>query len=267
MRKETGKCHSFQWIVLVAGVLLLPLQTGCLHHQISMLNWNSLDPASYKAWADDEQYEVTWYQQSRQLKQLRDDVTEIPRQVQVKHAEALSENIVAKADNMALQVELVRTLGVFDVPEAVPGLRLASESDYPEVRIAACRAWASQSSPERVGILLERVAADTDNDVRIAAMRGLGRCRSTGDQQRIRESLRDVLDDEDPAIQYAAAESLEASSGLDLGGNIRLWKDLLAGEITEKQALENSATGAESYFDQLINSGMTIGDLMPWNWF
>ena len=77
----------------------------------------------------------------------------------------------------------------------------------------------------------------------------------------------DVLDDEDPAIQYAAAESLEASSGLDLGGNIRLWKDLLAGEITEKQALQNRATGAESYFDQLINSGITIGDLMPWNWF
>ncbi|MFP6650174.1 MAG: HEAT repeat domain-containing protein, partial [Pirellulaceae bacterium] len=159
------------------------------------------------------------------------------------------------------------TLAVFDLPESVPGLRLAIESDFPEVRIAACRAWASQSSPERVGILLQRVAADTDNDVRIAAMRGLGHCRSAADQPRIRESLQDVLDDEDPAIQYAAAQSLEASSGLDLDGNIRLWKDLLAGEITEKQALENSARGAESYFDQLINSGITIGDLMPWNWF
>jgi hypothetical protein len=266
MRKETGKCHSFQWIVLAAGVSLVSLQTGCLHRQLSILNWNSLDPGSYKAWADDEQYEMTWYQQSRQLKQLRDDVTEMPKQAKVKHAKALSENIVAITDNMALQLELVRTLGVFDLPEAVPGLRLAIESDFPEVRIAACRAWASQSSPERVGILLQRVAADTDNDVRIAAMRGLGHCRSAEDQPRIRESLQDVLDDEDPAIQYAAAESLEASSGLDLGGNIRLWEDLLTGEITEKQALENSAR-TESYFDQLIKSGITIGDLMPWNWF
>jgi HEAT repeat protein len=168
---------------------------------------------------------------------------------------------------VTLQLELVRTLGVFDLPEAGPGLRLAIESDDPEVRIAACRAWALQSSPERVGILLERVAADTDRDVRIASMRGLERCRSAEDQPRIRESLRDVLDDDDPAIQYAAAQSLEASSGLDLNGNIQFWKDLLAGEINETEALEKTSTRPSSYFDQLIKSGITIGDLMPWNWF
>ena len=191
----------------------------------------------------------------------------MPRAVQVKHAVALGDNILEMSDNVALQLELIRTLGAFDVPEATAGLRLASESDIPEVRIAACRAWALQSSPERVGILLERVVGETDKDVRIAAMRSLGGCQSVEDQTRIRESLQDVLDDEDPAVQYAATESLEASSGLDLNGNIRLWKRFLAGELNEKQAMENAASVRDSYFQQLIKSGITIGDVMPWNWF
>jgi HEAT repeat protein len=135
------------------------------------------------------------------------------------------------------------------------------------VRIAACRAWETQSYPERVGILLQKVAGDTNLDVRIAALRALGSCRSAADQPRIREALRDVIDDDDPAIQYAAVQSLEASSGLDLNGNIRLWKDLLTGETSESQAQQNADAVRPSSFEQLINSGFTVGDLMPWNWF
>ena len=266
MPEEPEKNRSCQRIVLASFVLVAALQSGCTTRGLSMVNWNALDPESYKAWAEDEAYEVTWYQQSRQLKQLRVDVTEMPLGNQAKHAEALCANL-AETKNMVLQLELVRTLAVFDVPEAIPGLRQASESDLPEVRIAACRAWETQSSPDRVGILLQRVAGDTHLDVRIAALRALGYCRSAADQPRIRESLQDVLDDDDPAIQYAAAQSLEASSGRDLNGNIQLWRDLLAGEISESEALQKADAVRLSSFEQLIKSGFTFGDLMPWNWF
>ncbi|MEE2685974.1 MAG: HEAT repeat domain-containing protein [Planctomycetota bacterium] len=266
MFKELTKNQPAPWIILASTVLLASLLGGCATRHLSMVNWNSLDPGSYKAWAEDEAYEITWYQQSRQLKQLREAVIEMPRGEQVRHAEALGANI-AETEDMVLQLELVRTLAVFDVPEAIPGLRQASESDIPEVRIAACRAWELQSSPERVGILLQRVAGDTNQDVRIAAMRALGTCRATTDQPRIRESLVDLLDDDDPAIQYAAAQSLEASSGLDLNTNIRLWKDLLSGETSESQALRNADAVRMSAFEQLLQSGFTVSDLMPWNWF
>ena len=266
MLKELIKNQSCPWIVLASTVLLASLLSGCTTRQLSMVNWNSLDPESYKAWAEDEAYEVTWYQQSRQLKQLRQAVTGMPRGEQVRHAEALGTNI-AETKDMVLQLELVRTLAVFDVPEAIPGLRQASESDLPEVRIAACRAWEIQSSPGRVEILLQRVAGDTNLDVRIAAMRALGTCRSTAAQPLIRESLVDLLDDDDPAIQYAAVQSLEASSELDLNANIRLWKDVLSGETSESEALRNADAVRMSSFQQLLQSGFTISDLMPWNWF
>jgi len=266
MLKELMKNQSCPWIVLASTVLLASLLSGCTTRHLSMVNWNSLDPESYKAWAEDEAYEVTWYQQSRQLKQLRQAVTGMPRGEQVRHAEALGTNI-AETKDMVLQLELVRTLAVFDVPEAIPGLRQASESDLPEVRIAACRAWEIQSSPERVEILLQRVAGDTNLDVRIAAMRALGTCRSTAAQPLIRESLVDLLDDDDPAIQYAAVQSLEASSELDLNANIQLWKDVLSGQTSESEALRNADAVRMSSFQQLLQSGFTISDLMPWNWF
>ena len=266
MLKELTRNQSCSWIMLASTVLLASLLSGCTTRHLSMVNWNSLDPGSYKAWAEDEAYEVTWYQQSRQLKQLRQAVTGMPRGEQVRHAEALAANI-AETKDMVLQLELVRTLAVFDVPEAIPGLRQASESDLPEVRIAACRAWEIQSSPGRVEILLQRVAGDTNLDVRIAAMRALGTCRSTADQPLIRESLVDLLDDDDPAIQYAAVQSLEASSGLDLNANIRLWNEVLSGETSESQALRNADAVRMSSFQQLLQSGFTFSDLMPWNWF
>ena len=74
MLKELTKNQSCPWIVLASTVLLASLLSGCTTRHLSMVNWNSLDPESYKAWAEDEAYEVTWYKQSRQLKQLRQTV-------------------------------------------------------------------------------------------------------------------------------------------------------------------------------------------------
>jgi len=266
MHKPRNKKHACRLTVLTVTLLITSLQGGCQLKELSLVNWNSLDPTSYAEWAKDEEYETTWYQHSAHLKELRRESAELPIEEQKKHLLALGDNL-AENRGTPLQLELVDTIGAFDIPESILLLGQASQADNPDVRIAACRQLAAQSSPERVDLLLARVVGDTHKDVRIAAMRALEHCQSAADQPKIRESLRNVLDDEDPAVQFAAAESLEGSSGLDLNGTVRLWKEVIDGDKSEQQAYQDADSMRGSYVNQFFQSGVTFSDVMPWNWF
>ena len=94
-----------------------------------------------------------------------------------------------------------------------------------DVRIVACEAWSRRGGMEALRQLIETLNSDTDADVRLAATRGLARFPSS---EAIR-ALATALNDPDPALQYAGAETLKAVSGQDYGYNISAWREFVQG--------------------------------------
>ena len=67
---------------------------------------------------------------------------------------------------------------------------------------------------------------DDKLDVRLAAIDALGRLPSTETVS----ALAIALNDRDPAVQYAAVESMKAVSGQDLGNDVAVWREYAASE-------------------------------------
>ncbi len=71
-------------------------------------------------------------------------------------------------------------------------------------------------------LLSEVVAQEQEVDVRLAAVRGLGKYHDP----RAVQALGSALDDRDPAVQYVAMQSLEKATGRDMGEDVRRWKEV-----------------------------------------
>ena len=147
--------------------------------------------------------------------------------------------------NPALRSEVVKTLAVFPVIEAEEGLRLAIEDPAADVRIVACEAWSRRGGTEAVRQLTETLNSDTDTDVRLAATRGLARFRNP----EVVQSLATAINANDPALQHAGMQSLQAVTGRDFEHNISAWREFVQGREPRV-----SAPGiARRYW--------------PWHWF
>jgi|GEM_PF-1457589 hypothetical protein len=266
MQRFTSRFGWSRRYTLAMILSCLVSQAGCSLFPNPVVNWNALDPAARSEWAEDEEYAVTWHQQETQLNELRRDAAGMSIADRSSHASALAENLQQET-NSVLRTSLVQTLATFDVPEAMAGLESVSEDDDPQIRMAACEALGLQSSPRRVSLLIRRVLGDTNKDVQMAAMRSLASCRGAAAQREIHTALRDVLDDDDPAIQYSAVEALEGSSGVDLGANISLWRQVLDRKVPLAAAKQQAQSRQGGYWEQLQHEGLSFNDLMPWNWF
>jgi HEAT repeat protein len=152
---------------------------------------------------------------------------------------------VRTESNPLLRAEVVKTLAAFPIVQAEEGLRLAIEDPIVDVRIVACEAWSQRGGVEALRQLIETLNSDTDADVRLAATRGLARFPSS---EAIR-ALATALNDPDPALQYAGAETLKAVSGQDYGYNISAWREFVQGREPSVAA----PSVARGYW--------------PWQWF
>jgi HEAT repeat protein len=126
------------------------------------------------------------------------------------------------ADSAAPEkVAAVRCLGKLPSPTAVEALGLALRDSDAEVRTEACRALAGIDSPHALSLLTETVAQDANVDAKLAAVRGLSKFRDP----RAVQALGAALEDPDPAVQFAAMQSLESCTGEDLGQDVRRWRE------------------------------------------
>ena len=114
------------------------------------------------------------------------------------------------------------------------------KDDDPFIRISVLEAIGKTFNGERselIGILIDRMKADMDKDVRLRATEILGpigaACAGRGSKstfprdseqaRRIESALGDVLIDKIPAMRYQAMRSLHQVSGKDYGENINRW--------------------------------------------
>jgi HEAT repeat protein len=142
-------------------------------------------------------------------------------------ATTLASSITRDLDTEApgpVKLAMVRCLARLPSPAAVDALRVALRQPDPQLRCEACRSLAQIDSPEAMSLLSETLAREQDVDAKLATVRALGRFRDPLAVQ----ALGVALEDRDPAVQYAAMQSLHHSTGKDLGHDVRRWKELLS---------------------------------------
>lgn len=116
---------------------------------------------------------------------------------------------LTEEDDTLIRAQILRTMAVLPTSTARAMLSAGLQDQDPDVRVACCEALAHRRGDDALQLLCETVNSDTNEDVRLAAARGLGKL---GDQRGI-PALAPLLDEENPAMRYRAIQSLEAISG------------------------------------------------------
>ena len=207
----------------LTGFILIML-TGC---GVNRSNWQNpavWSPLHQRQADSDERIAASFYQQAQQLKVLAADAEHMSFGVQRRHVQELLVS-VREESNPLLRAEVVKALAAFPIVEADEGLRLAIEDPVTDVRIVACDAWSRRGGSEALRELTKTLNSDTNLDVRLAATRGLARFRDPA----VIPALATALNDSDPALQYAAVESLQAVSGQNYGYNTAAWREFVQG--------------------------------------
>lgn len=185
----------------------------------------SLNPRMREQWEADEVYKPTLHRQLAEVDALRAAAKGLSAEQQ-QHWCGELEHILKTHENSLLRAACVDTLAEFSVPESQEGLRIAVKDQDATVRRAACRAWGKRGGQEAMERLAEALGSDTDPDVRIEAARELGQFADPLAYQ----ALGLALQDEDPALQYRAVESLKQATGKDFGNDLAAWQKFVQGE-------------------------------------
>ena len=122
----------------------------------------------------------------------------------------------------AVRSAIIRTLGNINSPASVTGLRAGLQDSEALLRAESCRSLAKIDAPAAMDLLVDTLSRDTDTDVRLSAVRGLGKYRNP----KALEALNAALDDRDPAVQYLAMQSMEHVTGKKVGYDVRQWKEI-----------------------------------------
>ena len=138
---------------------------------------------------------------------------------QLAACEELAQQIRTEPDPIVRR-SIQETISRFDVPLATAVLLAGLNDEDRGVRTTCCRLLGQRQAAEAVAPLSQIVAADSDPEVRMAAVAALGKYRST-------ESVRGLvpaIKDRDPAMQFAGVKAMQSASGEKLGNDVAAWR-------------------------------------------
>lgn len=207
----------FLLFCLASTIPVLGCKTGPLAEYYGLNPFN-------RPGAEETEYGPAPAVRRQQIREMAASSADLPPQQQVGAARELAMRMQNEPDPL-LRAEIVKALGGLPVGPSREALRLAIQDGETNVRIAACGAWQQIGGQEAVAVLSEVIASDTDDDVRLAAARGLG----TFESQAAVRGLAIALDDRNPALQLRAMESLKQVSGRDLGHDVVAWRNFVSG--------------------------------------
>lgn len=162
-----------------------------------------------------------------------------PEQRQI--TDQLARQIQVEPDPLVRQA-VVTSIAAFRTPMAQQVLEAGLNDENAAVRVACCRALGKRADTQSVPALANALHADKDVDVRLAAVEALGKIKSPDAQK----ALGLALDDHDPAMQYAAVQSLKAVTGRDYGPDVQAWKQVAAGGAPPPQPAPSIAQRIKS---------------------
>lgn len=215
---SAASCH---WIWLAAA-LVCGFAPGCADGPLPGLR--SYNPWLTKDWKEDEKYTATYHRKVEELAELRGRAPSLPSDEQVRYATELSVEL-QREKAVVMRTEIVRTLAALPTPQSRAAIQLAVTDVDPYVRRAACNALAQTPDADALQILGQTLANDADLDVRIAAARELGKFRDPQAAQ----ALAVAIDDNNPALQQTAMNSLRDVTGKDYGYSASAWREFMQG--------------------------------------
>lgn len=214
--KHAGR--SFCWVaVLACG----SFATGCADGPLGLAKYN---PWVTKDWNEDEKYAVTYHRKVADLADLRQRAPKLSPDEQVRFSTDLAVQL-QREKAVVVRTELVRTISAFPTPQARSAIQVAAADADPYVRRAACVALAQSPDAEALQILGKTLESDTDPDVRLVAARELGKFKDPQAAQ----ALAVAIDDNNPALQQTAMDSLRAVTGKNYGYSASAWREFMQG--------------------------------------
>ncbi|HEX5443934.1 MAG TPA: HEAT repeat domain-containing protein [Pirellulales bacterium] len=174
---------------------------------------------------------VTQDEWIKAIRQLAKAAPKLPPEQQEQASRELAQFLVKEREPIT-RGHMLRTLAAFPTKTAERMLQAGLRDADQDVRVVCCDAWARRGGPEAVRVLSEVLSTDTDLDVRLAAARALGELH---DPQAI-GALGLALDDDNPAMQLRAIDSLRAISGKNYK-TVQEWRSFAQGEKREPLTL------------------------------
>lgn len=195
------------------------LVTGCAEGPMASFN-----PWITKDWKEDEKYATTYHTKVKQLDELRSRAPTLPPAEQERLSTELAVEI-QREKTVVMRTAIVKTLSAFGTPQARSAIQLAATDVDPYVRREACVALAQTPDAEALQILSHTLANDTDADVKIVAARSLGKFK----EPQAAQALASIVDDNNPALQQTAMDSLRTVTGKDYGYSASAWREYMQG--------------------------------------
>lgn len=186
-----------------------------------------VDPLIY--WDKDDpefvaKYGPTPTQRIESLDSLAYRANRLSETERTSHSAKISQELTEES-NSVIRVHMVRALAKLNTPEAFAGLKSSLYDNDEAVRREAVTAMGTTKNPEAVALLGDVLIRDRDYDVRLSAAKSLGEF----DSGAAHEALVPALDARDPAMRFAAIESLRKSSNVDYKGDTAKWREFAQG--------------------------------------
>ena len=167
-------------------------------------------------------------------------------QEKIEAADLLASRLIDGKEPVASRAVICHTLGQLRRHEAREALIRAVSDPEPPVRAAACLALGRCGEGSDSTILAKIMTIDPVDDVKIAAIEGLGELKS-GDV-RIDIKLLDGMEDPDPAVRLASYEAIRTLTGKDFGRAPADWKKYVSdksqlAKAEQTKADQNQANG------------------------
>lgn len=204
-------------VLLLSGLVLT---SGCAKGALWKLGY--LSPQARQVWAEEEQYAKTWHSMKPEMTAAVERANAGGLAEQQRVANQLA-TLIEEDHRIMVRLHATELLAQLPADAARRAALVASENPEPDVRIAACQTLASWGDHDSLIGLQKVLGSDTNPDVRVAATRAIGNFEGT----QATRALQLALNEESPALQLAAADSLRKTTDQDFGHNIPQWQDYL----------------------------------------
>jgi hypothetical protein len=201
--------------VVCLALIATSMATGCA----SWSPWKRQE----KAARDQEKYGYTADTRIKKLAERSKVAKAGPERGQLEFTQDLVRMMLEEHDPR-VRGKILDTAADYDTASATAICKGAMQDPSDVVRFKACDVWAKRGGEEAVQLLATRFQTDADLDVRLRALKMLGKLN---DKQAIPVLAR-ALEDSDPAVQYRAVSSLKQVSGRDLGNDVNAWREWAA---------------------------------------